>query len=120
MASNWTMRGIGQGYKPCGGSGRGVGVDRRYIRTDYNVFSRLADPTTQSDTEFEYETSDTEGMVRDANGDGFIMVEGKRAKMKRRHISSGGRNGARGKDAMHVQEHGFDEDPDFENMSMES
>ena len=58
MASKWIRRGAGRGVRTRGGFGRGVGIERRYIRSDYNMFSRLADPTTQSDTEGE--SSDTE------------------------------------------------------------
>ena len=70
MVSNWIRRGVGRGVSTRRGFGRGVGIERRYIRSDYNMFSRLAYPTTQSDTEGE--TFNTEGMMTDTNDDGYI------------------------------------------------
>ena len=114
MASNWIRRGVGRGVRTRGGFGRGIGIERRYIRSDYNMFSRLAGPNTQSDTEGE--TSDTEGMMTDTNDDGYITVESKRAKAKRRPISSGGRS-----EDIHetdsVPEHELEEDTDFDSLS---
>ena len=76
MASNWTRKGVGRGVRTRGGFGRGAGTERRYIRNDCNVFSRLPDPTTQSDTEGE--TSDTEDDT--INDDGFTTVDRRGAK----------------------------------------
>ena len=58
------------------------------------MFSRMAAPTTQSDSQtLRVKTSDTEGMMTDTNDDGYITVESKRTKAKWRRISSGGRSG---------------------------
>ena len=117
MASNWTRKGVGRGFRARGGFGRGAGTERRYIRNDCNVFSRLPDPT-QSDTEGE--TSDTEDDI--INDDGFTTVDRRGAKSKRRRISSGGRSGdlqgTRGAEI--ILGHEFEEDKDFDSLSTDS
>ena len=117
MASNWTRKGVGRGVRTRGGFGRGAGTERRYIRNDCNVFSRLPDPT-QSDTEGE--TSDTEDDI--INDDGFTTVDRRGAKSKRRRISSGGRSGdlqgTRGAEI--ILGHEFLEDKDFDSLSTDS
>ena len=90
MASAWLGRGVGRGVRTRGGLGRGRGVERRYFRSDSNMFSVLSDPTTLSDTDGE--NSDTDGLWSDTNDGGFTTVGGKNSKSKRRRVSSGGRS----------------------------
>ena len=78
MAAFWLGRGVGRGVRTRGGFGRGRGVEKRYHRSDFNVFNVLSDPTTLSDSECE--TSDMEGLWSDTNDGGFTTVEEKRAK----------------------------------------
>ena len=99
------------------GRAEGSGVVQE-LRNDCNVFSRLPDPTTQSDTEGE--TSDTEDDT--INDDGFTTVDRRGAKSKRRRISSGERSGdlqgTRGAEI--ILGHEFEEDKDFDSLSTDS
>ena len=82
------------------------------------MFSRLPDPTTQSDTEDE--TSDTEDDT--TSDDGFTNVEGRGAKSKRQCIGIGGRSGdLQGTcGAEIILGHEVEEDKDFDSLSTDS
>lgn len=75
MASQWFGRGIGRGVRTREGLAKGRGLENRYCRSDYNVFSVLSDPTHQSETECE--NSDTEGPCCDTDGGDYQKVKRK-------------------------------------------
>ena len=53
MASAWLGRGVGRGVRTRGGLGRSRGMERRYFRSDSNMFGLLSDSTTLSYTDGE-------------------------------------------------------------------